>query len=47
VRSTSRESLLAFEATQETQSSAGTINTPTGGGNTTITCMSPTTLSCQ
>ena len=47
VRSTSRESLLAFEATQETQSSAGNINTSTGSGNTTITCMSPTTLSCQ
>jgi hypothetical protein len=47
VRSTSRESLLAFEVTQQTQSSAGTINTSTGGGNTTITCMSPTTLSCQ
>ena len=45
VRSTSTESILAFEGTEGTFSFAG-ATTPTGG-STTITCMSPTTLSCQ
>jgi FecR protein len=46
VHSTSSESILSFEAAQQTGSTSGPT-TPTGGGNTTITCMSPSTTVCR
>jgi len=48
VRSTSTQSILAFEGgTQETVSVAAPISTTPTGGTTTVTCVSQSALSCQ
>src|SRR5262249_26289373 len=47
VHSISSESILSFEVTQQTGFTAPGLSTPTGGGNTNITCNSQSTQFCR